>query len=229
MTPVRVLVVEDHPIVVSGIRHLLAGEPGCEVVADVPDVAGAMELLGGTPAPDIAIVDIALRSPATGARESGLDVVKWIVEQGLPTRVIVLSMYDEPAYVLAALNHQVAGYVTKGTDLAGVVKAVRSVREGRQYLSESLVPIVTAAYQARARGVSLDPYDLLSPRERELVSLIGQGIGIRDAAKRMRIVPRSAHQYRASIMRKTGISTYEQFAQWTAKRVHAASTPDAAK
>jgi len=222
-TRTRILIVEDHPIVVSGVRHLIAEEPGCEVIADVPDVAQAISALSQVPPPDIAIVDIALRSHEDQTRESGMDILKWIVEHHLSTRVIVLSMYDEPAYVLTALAHQVAGYVTKGTDLLGVVKAIRSVREGRQYVSESLVPIVTAAYQARARGASLDPYEeVLTQRERELVQLIGHGVGLRDAAKRMHIAPRSAHQHRANVMKKAGITTYEEFAQWAAKRIEAA-------
>jgi len=217
---VRILIVEDHPIVVAGVRHLLAEEPGCEVIADVPDVPQAIAALSQTPPPDIALIDLALRSQQSQTRESGMDIIKWIAEHHLPTRVIVLSMYDEPAYVLAALAQQVAGYVTKGTDLVGVVKAIRSVREGRQYVSESLVPLVTAAYQARARGASLDPYEeVLTPREQELVDLIAQGIGIRDAAKRMQIAPRSAHQHRANVMKKAGITTYEEFAQWAAKRI----------
>ena len=219
---VRILIVEDHPIVVAGVRALIAEQPGVEVVADARDVPQAIAALSElSPPPDIAIVDIALAS-SDGTRGSGLDVVQWIADHRLPTRVLILSMYDEPAYVLTALRLQVAGYVSKGTDLHGIVTAIQTVQEGRQYLSPSLASVVAAGYQAQARGASLDPYEeVLSTRERELVQLVGRGISLKEAAEQMGIAHRTAGQYRASAMRKIGLTTYEEFAQWAAERLKA--------
>src|SRR5215469_4613617 len=146
---VRILVVEDHPIVVQGIKSLIAADPWLEVIAAVPNVQRAIEVLEASPAPDIALVDIALRDD-DGARQSGFDVIQWIINHPeCRTRVIVLTMYDEPAYVLNALRRQVDAFVVKATDLEGLVKAIKTVHAGGRYISPSLATVVADILQAR--------------------------------------------------------------------------------
>jgi DNA-binding NarL/FixJ family response regulator len=168
---VRILIVEDHPIVVEGIRALVATEPGLEIVGAVPSVQGAIAALQATPPPDIAIVDLALRDD-DGARQSGFDVIQWITEHPhCHTRVVVLTMYDEPVYVLNVLRRQVNAFVVKATDLQGLVKAIKTVDAGGRYISPSLATVVADLLQTRERGGSVDPYtDLLTPRERNSCS-----------------------------------------------------------
>jgi DNA-binding NarL/FixJ family response regulator len=217
---VRILVIEDHPIVVEGIKSLISADPSLEVVAAVPNVQRAIAALQATPPPDIAIVDIALRDD-DGTRQSGFDVIQWIADHpGCRTRVIVLTMYDEPVYVLNALRRQVSGFVVKATDLEGLVKAIKAVDAGGRYVSPSLATVVADLLQARERGVPVDPYsDLLTARERELVRLVGQGLGMPEIAKRMGISLRTAWEHRANAKRKLGLKSTHEFAQWAARRV----------
>jgi DNA-binding NarL/FixJ family response regulator len=165
-------------------------------------------------------VDIALRDD-DGARQSGFDVIQWIADHPeCKTRVIVLTMYDEPAYVLNALRRQVDGFVVKSTDLEGLVKAIKTVYAGGRYVSPSLATVVADILQARERGTPVDPYsDLLTARERELVKLVGQGVGIKEIAERMGITLRTAWEHRANAKQKLGLKTTEEFAQWAARRM----------
>lgn len=220
---VRILVIEDHPIVIEGIKSLIAADPSLEVVAAVPNVQRAIAALQVTPPPDIAIVDIALRDD-DGTRQSGFDVIQWITDNPeCHTRVVVLTMYDEPVYVLNALRRQVHAFVVKATDLEGLVKAIKAVDAGGRYVSPSLATVVAAMLQARERGAPVDPYtDLLTARERELVQLVGRGISIREIAELMGISLRTAWEHRANAKQKLGLKTTEEFAQWAARR---AGTP----
>jgi DNA-binding NarL/FixJ family response regulator len=217
---VRILVIEDHPIVVQGIRSLISADPSLEVVAAVPSVQRAIEALHASPPPDIALVDIALRDD-DGRRQSGFDVVQWITDHPeCKTRVIVLTMYDEPVYVLNALRRQVDAFVVKATDLEGIVRAIKTVHAGGRYVSPSLATVVADLLQARERGTPVDPYsDLLTTRERELVQLVGQGVGIKEIAERMGITLRTAWEHRANAKQKLGHKTTEEFAQWAARRM----------
>ena len=217
---VRILVIDDHPIVVQGIKSLISAEASLEIVAAVPNVQRAIDVLQTSPAPDIALVDIALRDD-DGARQSGFDVIQWIADHPeCKTRVIVLTMYDEPVYVLNALRRQVDGFVVKSTDLEGLVKAIKTVHAGGRYVSPSLATVVADLLQARERGTPVDPYsDLLTGRERELVQLVGQGVGIKEIAERMGITLRTAWEHRANAKEKLGLKTTEEFAQWAARRM----------
>ena len=217
---VRILVVEDHPIVVEGIKSLISADPSLEVVAAVPNVQRAIEALQVSPPPDMALVDIALRDD-DGARQSGFDVIQWITEHpDCHTRIVVLTMYDEPVYVLNALRRQVGAFVVKATDLEGLVKAIKTVHAGGRYMSPSLATAVADILQARERGTPVDPYsDLLTARERELAQMVGQGVSIREVAERMRISLRTAWEHRANAKQKLGLKTTEEFAQWAARRM----------
>jgi DNA-binding NarL/FixJ family response regulator len=217
---VRILVIEDHPIVVEGIKSLISADPSLQVIAAVPNVQRAIEALEACPAPDIALVDIALRDD-DGTRQSGFDVIQWITDHPeCRTRVIVLTMYDEPVYVLNALRRNVDAFVVKATDLEGLVKAIKTVHAGGRYVSPSLATVVADILQARERGTPVDPYsDLLTARERELVQLVGQGVGIKEIAERMRITLRTAWEHRANAKQKLGLKTTEEFAQWAGRRM----------
>jgi DNA-binding NarL/FixJ family response regulator len=217
---VRILVIEDHPIVVQGIKSLIAVDPTLEVIAAVPNVQRAIAVLQATPPPDIAIVDVALRDD-DGTRQSGFDVIQWITDHPeCRTRVVVLTMYDEPVYVLNALRRQVSAFVVKATDLDGLVKAIKTVDAGERYISPSLATVVADLLQARERGTPVDPYtDLLTTRERELVQMVGQGVSIKEIAERMGISLRTAWEHRANAKQKLGLKTTEEFAQWAARRM----------
>jgi two-component system, NarL family, response regulator NreC len=194
---ITVLVVDDHAVVRSGLKLLLDAEAELEVVGDAANAEQAAlraELLR----PDVVLLDVVMPG------RSGIEAIPEILERSPSTKVLVLSMQDDPSYVREAFGAGASGYVLKEAADSEVVQAVREVAAGGRYVNPDLgARLATADARARAE----EEADPLSDREREVLRLLALGHTNQEIAKLLYISVRTAESHRAHIMRKLRLGT----------------------
>lgn len=206
-----VLLADDHQVVRQALRALLQAEPDLQVVGDVADglqIVAAVENLR----PDVLVVDLML--PGL----SGLDATRDVVRRFPSTKVVVLSMYADDAYVVEALRHGASGYVLKDASAAELVAAIHAAGEGRHYLSAPFSHHPLEVYLQKAREARVDPYDTLTTREREVLHLAAEGLSNAEMAARMHISPRTAETHRASVLRKLRLKGQTDLVRFALRR-----------
>ncbi len=171
MTSIRILIVDDHPVVRDGLRGMLAGEPDLEVVGEASD-GGEARAVVGTLRPDVILMD--LRMPGMG----GAAAIRALAEDGNRARVLVLTTYDSDSDVVPALEAGATGYLLKDTPRAELVRAIRAAARGEAVLAPSVATRLVSQLRAPAQ-------DALSERELEVLTLIAQGETNRGAAARL--------------------------------------------
>ncbi len=211
MTVTTIVLAEDHHIVRQGLRALLSAEPEFSVTGEAADGLRAVEVVERLK-PDVLIVDVML--PGL----SGLEVTRQVRQRFPRTRVVVLSMHANEAYVLEALRNGASGYVVKDASAANLVQAVREAAAGRRYLSPPLSDWAIEAYAQRAAAGPFDPYDTLTTREREVLHLTAEGASSSQVAARLSISPRTVESHRANLMRKLGTRTQADLIRYALQR-----------
>jgi DNA-binding NarL/FixJ family response regulator len=206
----RVLLVEDHAVVRQGLRALLEAEASLVIAGETGDGLEAVRLAAALQ-PDVAIVDLML--PGL----NGVEVVRQVVQRSPRTRVIVLSMHANEAYVLAALQAGALAYVVKKSSAAELLNAIASVLAGRRYLSPPLSEAAIDAYVARAQAVP-DLYAALTTREREVLQLMAEGLTSPEIAARLVISHRTVEMHRSRVMRKLGLESRTDLVRFAIKR-----------
>ncbi len=214
MNEVRILLAEDHQIVRQGLRALLDVEPDFRVVGEAADGLEATQQAERLQ-PDVMVVDLMMPGM------SGLEVTRHIVQRLPETCVVILSAFDNEAYVTEALGSGAAGYVLKKSSAADLVQAVRAVILGRRYLSPALSERAIEAYlryMQQARGEALDPYENLTPRERQVLHLAAEGCTNAQIAERLGIGVRTVESHRANMMRKLGLRSPTDMIRYAVQR-----------
>ena len=204
----RILVVDDHPILREGLGRLLNQEADLEVVGQAEDQAGALAALhaGGV---DLAIVDLALASG------SGLELIRQARRLHPQVPVLVFTMHDDLFHAEQALRAGAGGFVTKYESPATLLEAIRLVRQGRLYVQESMAePLLRRALERPAGG--REP--VLSPREQEVLHLLGQGLGSRQIAVQLGISVRTVDTHREHLKRKLGLKDAPALVQFAIRR-----------
>lgn len=203
MNATTIVLVEDHQIVLEGLRALLEAEPGLTIVGQTNNGSEAVQLAERL-RPDVMIVDLML--PGL----NGLEVTRLVRQRSPQSRIIILSMYDHESFVVEALKSGAAGYVLKRDGVAHLVQAVHEVGAGRRYLSPSLSERALEAYilyVEQVKNSSQKPVETLTPREREVLYLAAQGYTNAETAAHLVISPRTVEVHRANMMRKLGLRT----------------------
>ncbi len=211
MSSTTLVLADDHPVVRQGLRAVLEAEPSFSVVGEVADGLEVLPLVERL-RPDVLIVDVMM--PGL----SGLEVTRQVRQRSPGTRVLVLSMYANEIYVLEALRNGASGYVLKGASAADLVEAVRVAAAGRRYLSPPLSERGLEAYAERARAGTLDLYETLTTREREVLHLAAEGYSNPKIATRLGISTRTAETHRAHIMRKLGLQSQTDLVRYAVRR-----------
>ncbi len=197
-TQIKILIVDDHPIVREGLVARIARQPDLIVCGEAEDVGDALELVKTTQ-PDLAIIDLSLK---TG---QGLDLIKRIQACSPNTKTLVSSMFDESLYAERALRAGALGYVNKQEVSEKIIEAIRHVLEGKIYLS----PRMTERLVQRAVGSppQLDqaPIETLTDRELEIFRLIGQGKTTRHIAAELHLSIKTVETHRENIKSKLNI------------------------
>jgi DNA-binding NarL/FixJ family response regulator len=171
VTPIRLLIVDDHPVVRDGLRGMFSGDPGFDVVGEASDGAEAIELAERL-IPDVILMD--LRMPGV----NGAAAIRALAERQVPSRVLVLTTYDSDSDVVPAIEAGATGYLLKDSPRQEVFRAVRAAAQGESVLASS----VATRLMSQLRGPGPDA---LSDRELEVLSLIAQGETNRGAAARL--------------------------------------------
>lgn len=201
---IRVLVVDDHPIVRQGLRSYLSSRDGIDVVGDAGDGESAVALVGAL-RPDVVLMDLVM--PGMG----GLVAIGAIVGLGLGTRVLVLTSFSSEDQVIPAIQAGAAGYLLKDASPEEVEAAVRAVHAGEGRLDPSLAAVVMAA---AAGGADRDDGGLarLTPRETEVLRLLGEGLSNRALAERLFVAEKTVKTHVSSILAKLGLPDRTQAA-----------------
>jgi DNA-binding NarL/FixJ family response regulator len=199
-----VLVVDDHAVVRSGLKLLLDAEDDIEAVGEAGNARDAVFRVRSLK-PDVVLMDLVMPG------ESGLDATRRIVQEAPETKVLVLSMQDDPSYVREAFAAGASGYVLKEAADTDVVAAIREVAAGGRYVHPALgARLVTADAEARARAEA----DPLSEREREVLRLLALGHTNQEIARMLYISVRTAETHRAHIMQKLRLQTRAELVRY---------------
>lgn len=210
MKVTKVVLADDHQVVRRGIRSLLEGEPSLRVVGEAGDGVETVSLVEQL-RPDLLIVDLMMPG------QSGMEVIRHVLERSPLTRIVVLSMHGNEAYVLEALRRGASGYVLKEATEAELVRAVHEVLAGRRYLSPPLSERAIEAY-IKSAGSGTDPYELLTSREQEALRLAAEGHTSAEIASRLSISPRTAETHRANLLRKLGLRSQAELVRYALQR-----------
>lgn len=206
-----IVLADDHQLVRRGLKALLDAEGDFKVIGESSgglEVADLVERLG----PDVLIVDMIM--PGL----NGAEVARQVKERSPKTRVLVLSMYPNEAYILTALRNGAAGYVLKTVSPQILADAVRTVITGQRYLSPPLTERAIEAYVQKTETGTLDIYETLTPREREVLQLAVEGYNNTQIGDRLAISPRTVETHREKIMQKLDIRTYPELIRFALKR-----------
>lgn len=203
----RIFVVDDHPMIREGLAAQIANEPGLELCGEADDVVEAVARVVAA-APDLVIVDISLKSG------NGIDLVKRLKAKEPTLIILVWSMYPENLYAERALRAGARGYVNKGKSASQIMEAVRTVLDGRTYLSpemsEKLLGRVIGQTQ---EGVVSSWIEKLTDRELEAFELLGQGLTTQQIAARMHVSHKTVETYRARIKEKLALTNAVELVQ----------------
>jgi DNA-binding NarL/FixJ family response regulator len=208
---IKIILADDHRIVRQGLSALLHSESNFQVVGEASDGLEAIELVKQLK-PEILILDLMM--PGL----NGLEVTRQINKQAPRTRIIILSMYDDEGFVLEALNYGAAGYVLKDSNSSDLVQAVREVIAGRRYLSPPLSDRAIAAYQRMATLGTMEKYETLTTREREVLQLSAEGHTNGEIATRLGISIRTAETHRSRLLHKLGLHNQADLIRYAIKR-----------
>ncbi|HZG36323.1 MAG TPA: response regulator transcription factor [Gaiellaceae bacterium] len=201
---IRVVVVDDHAVVRSGIRMLLDAEQDIDVVAEGGSADEAVRA-ARLEKPDVMLLDVVMPDG------TGIEATPKVLEAAPGVKVLVLSMQDDPAYVREAFAAGASGYVLKEAADVEVVQAVREVAGGGRYVHPALgARLATAEVEAAARAAA----DPLSEREREVLRLLALGHTNQEIAKLLFISVRTAETHRAHIMQKLGLGSRAELVRY---------------
>ena len=185
----RILIVDDHPLVREGVRTLINHQSGLEVVGEAADADGALEAIARLE-PALVLTDIGMK------QVNGIALAAQIRERWPAIHVIVLSMYDNPDYVHQAMQAGARGYVLKDAPSSDIVDAIRAVAAGDTFLSASL-----SRQSARSDG----PRPILSEREAEILACLARGMSSKQIAAEHDLSVRTVETHRQNIRRKLRI------------------------
>ena len=199
MTPIRIVLADDHTIMRHGLRSVLERQPDFAVVGEASNGREAVDIIAQEN-PDVAVMDIAM--PLL----NGIEAAKKITEERLKTVVVILSMHSDESYILRALRAGARGYLLKDSAENDLIQAIRAVRAGKAFFSPAVSRVLADDYlrQIEQQGVE-DPYELLTGRERELLQLIVELKSTKDIAGLLGVSPRTIDTHRGNLMQKLNV------------------------
>jgi len=193
---IRVILCDDHGLIRRGIRDTLADADDIEVVGEAGDY-GELRALFRDQSCDVLVLDINLPG------RSGLDVLHVLKEEGNPVKVLVVSMYPEDQYAMRALKAGASGYLNKGSDAAQIVAAVRTVSQGRKYVTPEMAQMLVDNLTTPTQE---DAHQKLSDRELQTLVMIASGKRLSDIAEQLLLSPKTVSVYRARVLEKLGLT-----------------------
>jgi two-component system response regulator NreC len=204
---IKIILADDHQVVRKGLKALLSSEPDFNIVGEAGDGLETVQLVEQV-LPDILVLDLMMSGI------NGLEVTRQLSKKGVKTGIVILSMHNNEAYVLEALRSGAKAYILKDSPPEELTRAIREVSSGRRYLSSPLTERAIEAYTQKTEVKSIDPYEELTTREREILQLAAQGCTNSEIASRLYISPRTVETHRTNLMRKLGLHNHTQLIQF---------------
>ena len=196
---IKVILCDDHALIRRGIRDTLSDAADIEVVGEAGDygeLRALLHKLGEKPC-DVLVLDINMPG------RSGLDVLHVLKDEGAAIRTLIVSMYPEDQYAIRALKAGAFGYVNKGGDPALLVAAVRTVAQGRKYVTPEIAQMLVESLTA---PTAEQAHQKLSDRELQTLVMIASGKRLSDIAEELKLSPKTVSVYRARVLEKLGLA-----------------------
>jgi len=193
---IKVILCDDHALIRRGIRDTLGDAADVQVVGEAGDYGELRTLMRSQPC-DVLVLDINLPG------RSGLDVLRALKDEGSAVRVLVVSMYPEDQYAIRALRGGAHGYVNKGGDPQSLVQAVRTVAQGRKYVTPEIAQMLVESLTAPAPEQA---HERLSDRELQTLVMIASGKRLSDIAEELMLSPKTVSVYRARVLEKLALA-----------------------
>ena len=215
---IQVILCDDHALIRRGIRDTLADAADIQVVGEAGDYGELRALLRGLAAVgesghatrcDVLVLDINLPG------RSGLDVMHALKDEGSPVKVLVVSMYPEDQYAIRALRAGAYGYVNKGGDPQLIVQAVRTVAQGRKYVTPEIAQMLV---ESLTTPVPENAHDKLSDRELQTLVMIASGKRLADIAEDLTLSPKTVSVYRARVLEKLGLQNNSELTVYAIRK-----------
>jgi len=194
---ITVVLADDHHVVRQALRTLLESEDGIQVIGEASDGIETVALVEKVN-PNVLVVDVMM--PGL----NGLGVIRQVRQREPRTQIVVLSMHAEDAYVLSALKSGACGYVLKDSDAGDLLLAIKKAAHGERFLSWPLSERAMDAYVLKSQSSPIEPYDLLTPREQEILQMTAEGMTSSQIGERLYISPRTVEKHRSNLMGKLG-------------------------
>jgi len=210
---VRIMLVDDHAVVRSGLRMLLESKPGIEVVGDAADGDEAIRMALQIK-PDLVLMDLSMPHGKDGLTATA-ELKKLLPD----TPVLILTMHDDEEYLFRSIQAGASGYILKSAPHEELLAAIRSVSQGDAYLYPTATKRLMNEYMERVRnGDGADSYEQLSEREKEVLGWIAKGYSNKEIADRLVISVKTVETHKAHIMEKLGLKTRPDLVKYALKK-----------
>jgi DNA-binding NarL/FixJ family response regulator len=193
---IKVILCDDHALIRRGIRDTLSDAPDIEVVGEAGDY-GELRTLMRSNSCDVLVLDINMPG------RSGLDVLHVLKDEASPVKVLIVSMYPEDQYAIRALRAGAFGYVNKGGDPQQLVLAVRTVSQGRKFVTPDIAQMLVDSLSEPNDGPA---HEKLSDRELQTLKMIASGKRLSDIASELTLSPKTVSVYRARVLEKLALT-----------------------
>jgi two-component system response regulator NreC len=209
---IRILLADDHTVVRRGLRLLLEGQPEFSVVAEAADGKQAVEAAESAK-PDVVVLDIAMPNL------NGIEAAQRIVSVAPNASIVILSMHADESYVLRALKAGAKGYLLKDSAEGDLIEAIKSVTRGKTFFSPEITKMLAEDYvrEIRARGIE-DSYELLTPREREILQLLAEGKSNKDIATLLNLSLYTVETHRRNLQDKLNLHSFAELILYAVRK-----------
>ncbi len=212
MTPIRILLADDHKVMRAGLRLLLERQSGFKVVGEASDGRDVVEQAEAS-RPDVVVLDIAMPNL------SGIEAAQRISAALPQTRIIILSMHSDESYVLRALKAGAKGYLLKDSAENDLIEAIRAVSQGKAFFSPEISNILVEDYvrEMTKRGAE-DSYELLTPREREIMQMLAEGKSNKDIATLLNLSLYTVETHRRNLQDKLNLHSLAELILYAVRK-----------
>jgi len=212
MTPVRIVLADDHTVMRNGLKLLLERQPHLEVVGEAADGRQAVAL-SESANPDVVIMDIGMPNL------NGIEAARQIVNRNPRTAIAILSMHSDESYVIRALKAGARAYLLKDSAEADLLAAVRALTEGKSFFSPAISKILVEDYmrQLESRGAE-DTYELLTNREREILQLLAEGRTNKEVANMLNLSLYTVETHRTHILQKLNLHSVPELILYAVRK-----------
>jgi two-component system, NarL family, response regulator NreC len=212
MKKVRILLADDHTVMRAGLRALLERQPNLEIVGEAEDGRQTVQL-ASSHVPDVVVMDIAMPNL------NGVEATRRMVSKQPTISVVILSMYSDESYVMRALEAGARAYLLKDSAVTDLIRAIEAVSQGKSFFSPKISRILAEEYirALRQKGVA-DSYELLTPREREILQLLAEGKTNKEVATSLNISVYTAETHRGNILQKLNLHSTAELVLYAVRK-----------